>query len=247
MPRPRPRPWGPSAPRSVSLSEVDTVGTAHPFELTAELATRGLGSGATPELAVQLRSTADRALYLAYDTRWPAGGLLPDRDYVPASLRILSTEEAADFTVEHGACPTTRCRPGDDELGGHLVEPSERVSGRFVVVGVAGSIEGSCPPAGRYRVESPYRHATASPVEASGFDAAEKRRFRGGGVHPGRPRANLVGEGPRSEARSSGSTSGFSQSGTARPEVRRGGAPGGAGGIVVDSPALKPTGDGQWS
>ena len=171
---------GSRAPLSVSLTAVDDVGAAHPFELVARVEDRGLGPDATPTLAVGLESTAEEALYLGYDDRWPADGLLPDRDTDPPALRLLATAEATDFTVEHGPCPATDYRPGDGELVGYLVEPGERLEGRFVVLGRSSTLEGTCPRGGRYRIESTYPYTTGRAVREVGYDAAEKRRFRWG-------------------------------------------------------------------
>lgn len=148
--------------------------------LAAQVENPGMGPEATPELLVGLRSTAEEALFLGHDARWPAGGLLPDRDTEPSGLRLLSTGEVTDFTVEAGACRTTRYRPGDGQLGGHRVAAGDRVRGRFAVLGQGSALGETCPGEGRYRVEATYPYTTERAVREVGFGAAEKQRFRWG-------------------------------------------------------------------
>lgn len=169
---------GPPAGRQVALTDVGTVGSAHPLGLDATLRAATIGPDAAPRLEVTLRSTAEEALFLAIADSGPADGLLPDRDSEPRGLRLLAAAEASDLTVTYGRCPHTAYRPmGGTSAGGHRVDPGAKRRVTYLAVGSDQALAGACPPAGRYRFRSTYVYKRARSVERVGFEDAAGRRF----------------------------------------------------------------------
>lgn len=164
--------------RRVSLADIGSVGADHPLELSVSLDSPTLGSESAPRLEVGLHSTADQPLYVGNADAWPADGLMPERNSDPRGLRLLSESEVSDLTVEHRECPLTAFRPITEEsLGGHRVTPGETYRARYQLLGSAETLDGSCPPGGRYSFTATYVYATAKAVESHGFETAPKSAF----------------------------------------------------------------------
>lgn len=167
--------------RQVTLTDVDEVGAEHPFRFRVTLPSRMMGPDVTPKLSVTLENTGESDRFFGYFGSWPAGGLLPTRDSVPAGLRLLAEREAASFTIESGDCPRTEYHPETEEsMAGHRIGAGRQFQGRYVIIGSAGELDGECPPPVRYRVRSVYAYASADDVGESGWENAHRHRFTWG-------------------------------------------------------------------